>query len=418
VTAPAAGGRRRLAGGVLTVGAGLTVAGAATFITMALTARSLGPTDYAAFAVWWTMATLVGTSFGVFEAYLARLVVTEVAARRTVGPVTGVMTGWTLVAVSGLATMLLVAAPWLGSALFAGSLGAAFLLPAFIVLAAAQALQRGSATGHSRFRAIAGQLSTDGVTRVGLVAGLVVTGHDSVNTLALACCLSAAVSLAVGNRLCPEWLARPIVRGSGISYQPLLFLLIGSAGPLLANNGSVPWLAATGAVGAYTLGAFAGAITLSRLPTQFVSAAFSPLLAQLAHCVEVGDEVTFRHLRRTADTAAWALGVLFVAAFAIAGPWVLSIYLGPGYELEVGTLATLAAASGVMFVAVVQQAALAALDRWRTIAVSWSCGTAAFVLVLLLPVDELLRATVAPLAAVTTALVVMTASRGSHFPRC
>ena len=417
MTTPAAGGTRRLASGALTVAVGLTVGGAGTFLMMALSARSLRPTEYAAFAVWWTMATLVGTSFGFFEAYLARLIVTEVAARRTVHAVTGVLTGWALVALAGLVAALLLAGPWFSSELFAGNLGAAFLLPVFVVLAAAQALQRGSATGHSRFSGIAAQLSTDGITRAGLVGVLVATGHDSVDTLAVACCLAAAASLFVGNRLCPEWLARPHVRGSGVSYRPLLYLLIGSAGPLMANNGSVPWLAGTDAVGPYTLGAFAGAITLSRLPTQFVSAAFSPLMAQLAHCVEQDDEVTFRHLRRTADIAACALGLLFVAAFAAAGPWVLSVYLGPGYRLGVGTLATLAAASSVMFVAVVQQASLAALDRWGVIAASWSCGTAAFVLVLLLPVEPLHRATTAPLAAVGTALVAMVVSRGARFRR-
>jgi hypothetical protein len=71
VTAPLAG-QRRLAGGALTVGVGLTATGIGTIVMMAVSARSLSPDAYAAFAVWWTMATLLGTSFGVFEAYLAR----------------------------------------------------------------------------------------------------------------------------------------------------------------------------------------------------------------------------------------------------------------------------------------------------------------------------------------------------------
>ena len=41
------------------------------------------------------------------------------------------------------------------------------------------------------------------------------------------------------------------------------------------------------------LGAFAGAVTLSRIPTQFVSAVLSPLLAHLSESVERADEDDF-----------------------------------------------------------------------------------------------------------------------------
>jgi O-antigen/teichoic acid export membrane protein len=199
----------------------------------------------------------------------------------------------------------------------------------------------------------------------------------------------------------------PRLRGSEAAIAPLLYLLVGSVGPLLANNGSVPWLAGTGDVNAYTLGAFAGAVTLSRIPTQFVSAAFSPLLAHLSQSVEDGDETTFRHLRRSADFTASILGVVFVGFFALAGTWVLTVYLGPGYELSTPYLAVLAAASSAMFIAVVQQASLAALDKWSRIAIAWGAGTLAFLVVLVLPVSSLARATVAPLAAVAVALAWM-----------
>ncbi len=378
---------------------------------MALTARSLGATEYAGFAVWWTVATLVGTSFGVFEAYLARLLVGDLAAGRDVRLVTGLLAGRSAVVVGGIGVLQLAVAPWLAERLFAGHLGAALLLPVFTALAAAQALQRGAATGRRNFPAIAAQLGTDGVLRFGLAAVLVATGTDSVTTLAVTSCAAVAGSLAVGSVLCRHWLAPPRLRGAEAAIRPLLYLLVGSVGPLLANNGSVPWLAGIDRVDAYTLGAFAGAVTLSRIPTQFVSAAFSPLLAHLAQSVEDGDERTFTHLRRSADLAAVALGLAFVAVFTLAGPWLLTVYLGPRYELGAGTLAVLAGASSAMFVAVVQQASLAALDRWSRIALSWGAGTATFVLVLLLPGGALLRATVAPLAAVLAALALMSAVR-------
>ncbi len=403
--------RRQLATGTLVVAAGLTVTGLGTVAMMALTARSLAAPEYAAFAVWWTVATLVGTSFGVFEAYLARLLVGDLAAGRDARVVTGLLAGRTAVVVGGIGAAELALAPWLADRLFAGHLGAALLLPVFTALAAAQALQRGAATGRRNFAAIAVQLATDGVLRIGLAGALVATGTDTVTSLAVACCVSVAASLVVGGTMCPSWLAPMRLRGAEAAIGPLLFLLVGSVGPLLANNGSVPWLAGAGDVDAYTLGAFAGAITLSRIPTQFVSAAFSPLLAHLSQSVEDGDEHTFRHLRRSADLTAVVLGLVFVAVFALAGPWLLTTYLGPRYELGVFNLAVLAAASSAMFVAVVQQASLAALDRWSRIAIAWGAGTAAFLVVLLLPGTALLRATGAPLVAVVAALVLMSTVR-------
>ena len=155
-------------------------------------------------------------------------------------------------------------------------------------------------------------------------------------------------------------------------------------------------------------------MTLSRIPTQFVSAIFGPLLAQLAQAVEGDDEETFRHLRRSSELAAAVLGLLFVVAFAVLGPWVLSVYLGPGYRLGVLNLAVLAAASSVMFVAVVQQASLAALDRWPRIALAWVVGTVGFLIVLALPGEPLWRATLAPLVGVLAALVSLAClSRGA-----
>jgi O-antigen/teichoic acid export membrane protein len=245
------------------------------------------------------------------------------------------------------------------------------------------------------------------VARIAFVSALVLADVDSVTTLAVACVLAVATSLVIGGWRIGPWMASPRVRGAEAAVKPLLFLLMGSVGPLLANNGSVPWLAASDTVDAYTLGAFAGAVTLSRIPTQFVSAVFSPLLAHLSQSVENNDVATFRHLRRSAEAAAAGLGVLYVLVFGLLGPWLLLVYLGPRFELDVLVLVVLAAASSGMFVVVVQQAGLAALDRWARIAAGWGVGTVAFLATLALPGATLMRAAAAPLLGVVTAMAVM-----------
>lgn len=255
--------------------------------------------------------------------------------------------------------------------------------------------------------AIATQLSTDGVARAVIVGILAATGHDSVTSLALGCCVAVVLSLVAGGRLVGPWLARPSVRGADVPLRPVLLLLIGAVGPLLVNNGSVPWLKSTDEVTPHVLGAFAGALTLSRIPTQFFSAVMSPLLAHLSTAVEEADEAAFERTRVRAQVMTAGVGVAFVVAFAACGQLLLALFLGPDYTLGVVSLAVLAAASSGMFIGVVQQAALGALGLWDRIAWAWMVAAVAFVLVLLVPIDPLWRAAWAPLVGVAAALVAM-----------
>ena len=154
-------------------------------------------------------------------------------------------------------------------------------------------------------------------------------------------------------------------------------------------------------------------MTLSRIPTQLVAFVLpAPLLSYLGHAVEAGDRATFRPLHQTAGGCVAVVGgLLYIVAFAVLGPWVLSVYVGPEYELGV-PYPSWSWPRPAARLAVVQQASLAALDRWRSIALTWVFGTAAFVLVLALDIDTLWRATIAPLAGVLTALAALTAMAG------
>lgn len=401
----------RLIGGTAVVAVGLAVAGGGTVAMFALAARGMPTAQYAAFAVWWTVATLLGITFGVFEAYLARLVITEAAAGRDPRQVTADLAGRAAMTAVGLSVACVLLAVPLARTFFSGSIRTALLLAVFLCLAAAQSIQRGVATGARRFRAVAGQLSADGILRAAFLAALVTTDRASLEAAVAAACLASVAALVVGDRLCPQWRVSPRWSGHTVPARPLLLLLVGAVGPVLANSGSAPWLAAVGDESPTTIGAFVGALTLSRLPTQFVAAAFGPLLAELSHAVEAQDEQRFRQLQRAADAACAAAGAAFVLAFGLLGQLVLSVYLGPQFRLPVATLVLLAAASGLMLSAVVRQAGLAALDAWRTIAAAWTAGAAALLATLLLPVEPLTVAATAPVVAVAVALGVLVLAR-------
>ncbi|BEP12670.1 hypothetical protein acdb102_09810 [Acidothermaceae bacterium B102] len=403
------GGGRSLARGSLVVALGLGITGAGTLLMLAIVDYKLpGKNAQAAFNVWWVVTTLLILPFGVFEAYLARLTVAERAAGRDPAPVIGTLLGRTLMVAAGISVGALCAGPWLTSTQFNHDVGLTLLLPLWVVVVATQAAQRGAATGLTRFPAIAVQLGTDGVLRVAITAAIAFSGQATPDRLALGTCVAAAAGVVAGGLACPEWYVRPRLHAAGVEWAPVLLLLAGSVCPVLASSGPVPWLRAAGHVDSTTIVVFSAAVTISRIPTQFVSAAFGPLLSHLTHAAETGDRATFRRLSRIANLGAAVLGAAFVAVFAVVGVWFLPRYTNtPHGYLGVGTLALLALASALMFIAVVQQAGLAAMARWTAIAASWGIGLVSMVVVLALPISSLHRAAAAPAAAILTALLLM-----------
>jgi O-antigen/teichoic acid export membrane protein len=394
---------------------GLGLSGAGTVAMIAAASRMMSAAAFSSFVTWWVTATLVAVTFGVFEVYLARLLVGADGTGAEAQAIRGQVTGQALLLVLLIAVPVWLASAWLSDALFGGALGATLALPSFALVAALQALQRGSAVGVRRFDVVGLQLSADGLLRPILVVGMILLFQDSVLAAAVGTLLSGAASMLVGRlRLRPSWgFPRPLARV--VPTIPVLWLLAGSFGPVLIGNMVVPWYAASEA-DPVLVGGFGAALTLSRIPTQFVSAAFAPIMVSLAAMVVAGDEVGHRRALTRALMIAVVLGGAFVVLFWLLGPWLLGIYVGSAYSVPRWALACLAAASSGLFIAAVQQASLAALELWRHIAISWLVGAVAFGMVLLLPVDALLRASLAPLVAVGVALAVMMLTPGHHGP--
>jgi O-antigen/teichoic acid export membrane protein len=183
-------------------------------------------------------------------------------------------------------------------------------------------------------------------------------------------------------------------------------LLLGSIGPILINNASVPWLSGQGAA-AVTVGAFSGALTLSRVPIQLGSALFGPLLNRVAHAVETSDAVLERRLNRRGTIFASSVGAAFALGFSTAGPPALELFLGSDYGLERRVFAMLGLSSALMLVCVVVQVRIAARERWRQIGSSWLAAAFVFVVALVVPGDLVTRATTAPVVASATALMAL-----------
>ena len=390
------------------IAAGLSLTGLGTLVTMGLTARWLVPAQYQTFVTWWAVATYFGAGFGVFETYAARLVVKALSEGRSPRPVVAVIAGRAWMSVIVIAVIVVVFHSWIAHTLFQGSVTATLLLPVFVAFAMLQCVQRGISSGHRFFVMNATQFASDGVIRVALVLAVHAFARSSMAMFAAATCLSAAASVLISFAVFPGSWTRPRLRGSNVSWRPLLYLLLSMASIMLINNGAVVWLSATHSIPAIMLGAFAGVMTLSQIPTQLSSAIASPTLSYLAQALDTGDHVRFRQLHRRVVTLTFWFGLAFVGAFMVLGHEVLSLYLGPSYTMDRTYMLLLAASSSVMLLAMVEQAVLNSRIQWRKVGVSWTFATLGFFVTLALPVSTIVRAATAPLVSVSVAYVAMT----------
>lgn len=394
----------------LLVASGLTAVGAGSAVALAVGARALETADFAVFATWWTMANLVGLAFVAIEVYLPRPLLTLRAAGSDERPLIRTFTRTTVFGATAIGTLLVALSGWIVPTLLDGRVGLLPLMLAYLLGAGLQSVQRAVAIGRGHFRLVAIQLGSDGAVRAAGSLALAASGDASATGFAVVLCTAVAVGVLAGAAADRHWWGWSGPRAP-LPLRPVAMLSAASVGPLLVNNASVPWLTALQDVPPVTVGAVAGALTLSRIPTLLVGAAYGPVVAPLAVAADAGLLSDFRNVHRRAVITAGALAGLFVAAFALAGPSLLQLYLGPGFRLSRLELGAMAAGSGLMFVSVVEQAALVALAAWDRSALAWTAAVAAFISALAVPGDPVERVALAVFAAPLVAVILMARSR-------
>jgi len=395
------------------VGAGVVSNGIGTLGMMAVAANSLSVANFATFATWWIVATLVIFPLGLFEALLARRIISDLASNVHPALTVGRVGGRTWMFALAVSAVVSVSDPLLRDRLFDGHGGLGPALGVYCVLASMQAIQRGYSTGTARFGVVSMQLAIDGLMRAVLVAVAVVMWPDQVVAAALAACVAVASSVAVTHPMVRGWLTRPILRDPQLPLRPVLIMLIGAVGPVLINNAALPWLTNTGADPAI-VGAFAGALTLSRIPVQLAGSAFGPLVNQIGTALDENHIGDFRSLHRRMIAASGCIGVAFALGFTMLGSPFLARFLGSAYHLPWWSFLMLGATSGLMMLAMVVQAAAVGHQRWMGLSKSWLLGGCAFVVTLVFPLTPLQRASLAPLVAVAVSVIaIATVSRAS-----
>ena len=271
----------------------------------------------------------------------------------------------------------------------------------------------GALAGARRWRALAGLLLADAVVRILAVAlALDMSTSLTAQAIAIGCASWVWVPLVVGGRGAPALrahLERRVEPRRFMGQAAAAMTATGCASLLIAG---FPWLLAMtsrASVGAETAGLLA-ALVLFRSPVLALVYGFRPLILRgfLSK--------PSRALGRAFRAWLWCLvigGVLAAGAY-VAGPWVLRVTFGSGFDVSGWQAAGLVLSSTLLSMATISSLALLAIAAHRSVVGSWVLAVGVTALVLALPVQQdrgLVAAAIAgPVAALAWQAARMTAS--------
>ena len=379
--------------GTITVGTGLVIAGIASYLFLAISARALGPDAFAPLSVMWVITFLAGPGFFLpVEQEVTRALAHRRAEGMGGGPVIvrAAQLGGILAAI--LVVITLIVSPWMVSHLFDGYwlLLVGFLLG--LVGYYAGHLGRGTFSGMGRFGAYGLYMGGEGVIRMALCVALAAVGVKTVGLYGLAVGIPPLIAVSIAVRRERNLIEPgPEARFSEVSSN-LGWLLGGSVlAAFLINAGPIAVTLLATPSEKSLAGKFTTSTVIARVPLFLFQAVQASLLPKLALLVGAGRFHDFRAGFRKLLTAVAGLGVVAIVGAFLFGPLVVRILFGPDYDLGRRNLTMLAASSALYMLAITTSQAIIALHGHARVAIGWLVGVITFLLVTAAGHDLLLR---------------------------
>jgi O-antigen/teichoic acid export membrane protein len=398
--------------GTFAVGAGLMVAGLATYAFQILAFRGLNKLDYGALNTLWVVVFVLAP--GVFLP-LEQEVGRAMAARRVHGiggaPIVrraGTL-GGAFAVVMAIAVIVTAFTTRLVPRLFAGHSGLVVCLVIALFTFGIEYLARGAFAGTGNFGAYGVSMAAEALLRLAPCIPLALVG--SKNPVWFGLCLAIPPLLATAIALRGRtglMLAGPPAPYKEISAN-LGYLLGGS---LFAQVlGYAPFIGAEilakpeqrVAVADFIVGLF-----LSRIPIVLFQAVQAALLPGLTQLVSAGRSDEFRVGVRRLVYVVVGIGVLGVAAGWVAGPTVGALLFGSKFNLGHSDVALLATGSGLFILSLTMSQALIALSGHALTMYAWLIGLATFMVTTSVVSHELfLRVELGSIAGAAASALVM-----------
>jgi len=398
--------------GTFAVGAGLVIAGLATYGFQILAFRNLNKLDYGALNTLWVVVFVLAP--GIFLP-LEQEVGRAMSARRVhkVGGAPIVKRAGTLGGVFALliatAVVFVAFTTSFVDKLFAGHVGLVICLLIALFTFGFEYLARGVFAGTGQFGAYGVSMGAEALLR--LIPCIPLALVNSKNPVWFGLCLAIPPLLATGIAVYGRsGLMEPGPTAPYSEISSNLGYLLG--GSLFAQVlGYAPFLGAQALatqaqrtkVADFIVGLF-----LSRIPIVLFQAVQAALLPGLTTMVSAGRDDEFRVGVRKLVVIVVAIGALGVIGGFIAGPFVGRLLFGTKFNLGRTDVALLAAGSGLFILALTMSQALIALNGHAQTMWAWLAGIAAFVATTAVSSHELfLRVEIGSIAGAACSTLVM-----------
>jgi O-antigen/teichoic acid export membrane protein len=399
--------------GTFAVGAGLVIAGLATYAFQILAFRNLNKLDYGALNTLWVVVFVLAP--GIFLP-LEQEVGRAMAARRVhgIGGAPIVRRAATLGgAFAGLMTVAVIVVAFttsLVSRLFADHPGLVLCLVIALFTFGVEYLARGAFAGTGNFGAYGVSMAAEALLRLAPCIPLALVGAKNPVwfglCLAIPPLLATAISLRGRTGLMEPGPPAPygeISANLGYLLGGSLFAQVLGYAPFIGAQALAKSNQRT-AVADFIVGLF-----LSRIPIVLFQAVQAALLPGLTSMVSAGRDDEFRVGVRRLVIVVVGIGAVGVAAGWLAGPWAGGLLFGAKFNLGRSDVALLATGSGLFILSLTMSQALIALSGHAFTMYAWLAGLVTFILTTALSTHELfLRVELGSIAGALGSLIVMT----------
>jgi O-antigen/teichoic acid export membrane protein len=405
---------RHTGSGAWLLSGAMVASGVLAYAFHVLAARALGPQAYGQIAVLWAAMFLAAiVLFRPLEQTTSRAIAERLARGDEV---------WTVVRSVGLICGALVALCLLAAALgweqisdrlFLGD----DLLTGMLLLGIAAYglayLVRGLLGGLRWFNGYGLGLIADAVARLLVAAPLVLIASEGLAGAAMVAAglAGAVVPLYLGRRL----LGSLFTHRAGARFplaSALAFAapasIIAVSDQLLVNGGALLVVVEGGQEATKVAGVVFAATMLVRAPVYVFQGLAASMLPNLTHIQALDDLTRFRRAVLRATGFLLAAGGVIVGLVAVAGPQVMEMLYGEGFEASRLELTLLGAGVACYLAAATFSQALLALDAGVRAAVAWSISSVFFVsFYFALPGSELARVSLAFALAAVSGLLLL-----------
>jgi O-antigen/teichoic acid export membrane protein len=406
--------------GTVAVAGGLVILGAASYVHLSIAGHALSRQGYDELSVLWAFVFSLG--FGVFfpiEQELTRII----AARRVTGdgsaPVFRRGAVLSALYLGVICVVLAAGTPWIAGRIFSGDRGMVLVMAGGFAGLACCYPTRGVLAGTGRFGGYGTQLAVDGGLRIVLAVLFGVLGVHAAWAYGLILTVAPLLSVAVTVPAIRAGLSAGTALAWSALRRGIAPLMVSTLLAQLMVNIAVIDVKLLAPHAVALAGALLSALVLVRIPLFVFASLQASLLPVLSRAASAGDRHGFRQALVRACAVVTALAALGGLVAVPLGPWLLRVFFAAGGVIGSVDFAILSAGTCAYLLTQVLGQAAMALGHHRDQTGAWLAGTAALVVVTLLPGDILLRVEVAytvgsAVVAAILAVAVVARSRQPH----